>query len=104
MRGKRSFPFMNSGGEGGIRTLETLSGLHDFESCAIDHSATSPKGAESVPISLLTRHGLETEQTRSQCYFYTIHHSLDLGIPRRSPFLLCEHIQKQGSYLMSDDR
>ncbi len=30
------------GGEGGIRTLGTLAGTHDFESCAFDHSATSP--------------------------------------------------------------
>ena len=29
-------------GEGGIRTLDTLTGIHDFESCAFDHSATSP--------------------------------------------------------------
>ena len=31
-----------SGGETGIRTLETVSRLHAFQACAFDHSATSP--------------------------------------------------------------
>ncbi len=31
-----------SGGETGIRTLETVSRLHTFQACAFDHSATSP--------------------------------------------------------------
>ena len=31
-----------SGGEEGIRTLETVSRLHTFQACAFDHSATSP--------------------------------------------------------------
>ncbi len=36
-------PILNtSGGEGGIRTLETLASLPLFESGAFDHSATSP--------------------------------------------------------------
>ncbi len=43
------------GGEGGIRTPDTLSGIHDFESCAFDHSATSP-GAR-LPDSLSHRRG-----------------------------------------------
>ena len=30
------------GGEGGIRTLDTLADILDFESSAFDHSATSP--------------------------------------------------------------
>ena len=34
-----------SGGERGIRTLETVSRLHTFQACAFDHSATSPSGA-----------------------------------------------------------
>jgi hypothetical protein len=25
------------GGESGIRTLDTLTGIHDFQSCALDH-------------------------------------------------------------------
>jgi hypothetical protein len=33
-----------SGGETGIRTLETVSRLHTFQACAFDHSATSPAG------------------------------------------------------------
>ena len=33
----------SNGGEGGIRTLETLSGLHAFQACALGHYATSPK-------------------------------------------------------------
>src|SRR5262245_41367066 len=32
-----------SGGEGGIRTHETVARLHAFQACAFDHSATSPK-------------------------------------------------------------
>ncbi len=35
----------SNGGEGGIRTLETLSGLHAFQACALGHYATSPCGA-----------------------------------------------------------
>ena len=34
-----------SGGERGIRTLETVSRLHTFQACAFDHSATSPSRA-----------------------------------------------------------
>jgi hypothetical protein len=30
------------GGEGGIRTLDTVARMPDFESGAFDHSATSP--------------------------------------------------------------
>ncbi len=30
------------GGEGGIRTLDTLSSTHAFQACAFNHSATSP--------------------------------------------------------------
>jgi hypothetical protein len=33
------------GGEGGIRTLVTVSRKHAFQACAIDHSATSPAAA-----------------------------------------------------------
>src|SRR5262249_61039619 len=32
----------NNGGEGGIRTPETVARLHAFQACAFDHSATSP--------------------------------------------------------------
>lgn len=31
------------GGEEGIRTLGTLSGTHDFQSCLFVHSSTSPR-------------------------------------------------------------
>lgn len=34
----------DNGGEGGIRTHETVSRLHAFQACAFDHSATSPQG------------------------------------------------------------
>ena len=30
------------GGDEGIRTLDTVARIHDFESRAFDHSATSP--------------------------------------------------------------
>ncbi len=32
----------NFGGDEGIRTLDTVARIHDFESRAFDHSATSP--------------------------------------------------------------
>jgi hypothetical protein len=34
--------FAKTGGEGGIRTLGTVSRTHDFQSCTFDHSVTSP--------------------------------------------------------------
>lgn len=33
------------GGEGGIRTRDTLSGIHTFQACSFNHSDTSPKKA-----------------------------------------------------------
>jgi hypothetical protein len=30
------------GGERGIRTLDTVSRIHAFQACALNHSATSP--------------------------------------------------------------
>ena len=38
----------NSGGEGGIRTHETVTRLHAFQACAFDHSATSPAQARET--------------------------------------------------------
>ena len=40
-----------SGGETGIRTLETIPRLHTFQACAFDHSATSPRclTAKTIP-------------------------------------------------------
>ena len=35
--------WIKNGGEGEIRTLETLAHPHAFQACAFDHSATSPK-------------------------------------------------------------
>ncbi|KUK84264.1 MAG: hypothetical protein XD98_0055 [Microgenomates bacterium 39_6] len=35
--------FRSSGGEGGIRTLDTLAGIHVLQTCALDHYATSPR-------------------------------------------------------------
>ena len=32
-----------AGGEGGIRTLGTVTRTHDFQSCTLDHSVTSPE-------------------------------------------------------------
>ena len=37
-----------TGGEGGIRTHETVARLHAFQACAFDHSATSPKKSHRV--------------------------------------------------------
>jgi hypothetical protein len=39
---------VEAGGEGGIRTLETLSGLPVFETGLINHSSTSPVGPEGA--------------------------------------------------------
>jgi hypothetical protein len=36
----RLFPY--AGGEGGIRTLDTVSSIHTFQACSFDHSDTSP--------------------------------------------------------------
>ena len=46
-RGRISPPFRLCGGEGGIRTPDTLSGMPVFKTGAINHSATSPN--MSVP-------------------------------------------------------
>lgn len=35
--------FLNSYGEGEIRTLDTVSRMQSFQDCALNHSATSPK-------------------------------------------------------------
>ena len=37
-----------SGGERGIRTLETVPRLHTFQACAFDHSAISPRGSPII--------------------------------------------------------
>ncbi len=39
---------LDIGGEGGIRTLDTLSSTHAFQACAFNHSATSPAGSENI--------------------------------------------------------
>jgi hypothetical protein len=39
---------LGHGGEGGIRTLGTLAGTHDFQSCTFDHSVTSPEQTSPV--------------------------------------------------------
>ena len=39
--------FQKVGGEEGIRTPDTVSGIPDFESGAFSHSATSPEGVTS---------------------------------------------------------
>ena len=38
-----------TGGETGIRTLETVTRLHAFQACAFDHSATSPLKGGTIP-------------------------------------------------------
>ncbi len=49
------------GGEGGIRTLGRLSTTHDFQSCTIGHSVTSPRRlfalAHFVAVSNYTHFG-----------------------------------------------
>jgi hypothetical protein len=38
----------NNGGQGGIRTLGTLSRTHAFQACALNHSATCPSFEEAA--------------------------------------------------------
>ncbi len=50
---------MLSGGEGEIRTPETLSDLHAFQACALGHYATSPCKSLDVrnkPLDSATAH------------------------------------------------
>jgi hypothetical protein len=42
IRWKTGFENWSDGGEGGIRTHETLASPHAFQACAFSHSATSP--------------------------------------------------------------
>src|SRR5690606_41795247 len=37
-----------SGGEGGIRTLDTVSRIHAFQACSFNHSDTSPDPVRGV--------------------------------------------------------
>ncbi len=40
---------LNNGGEGGIRTLGTVSSTHPFQGCTIGHSVTSPlEGVDQI--------------------------------------------------------
>ena len=41
--GRRTASPKEHGGEGGIRTLDTVSRIHAFQACALSHSATSPQ-------------------------------------------------------------
>ncbi len=53
-----------SGGERGIRTLDTVSRIHAFQACAFNHSATSP-GARS-PKAARTPHPFSRSATPCQ--------------------------------------
>ncbi len=54
----------NSGGEGGIRTLEPLAGLTVFKTVAIDHSATSPLNSLSYGTLRVFRYQLMSQNLR----------------------------------------
>gem|GEM_PF-6790136 len=41
---------VGGGGEGGIRTRDTLSDIHTFQACSFNHSDTSPEPQISVLI------------------------------------------------------
>src|SRR6185503_19711961 len=43
---KKAAARLDIGGEGGIRTRDTLSSIHTFQACSFNHSDTSPKGAQ----------------------------------------------------------
>ena len=38
----RGFIYIEFGGEGEIRTLDTISCIHTFQACSLSHSDTSP--------------------------------------------------------------
>lgn len=38
----RGFVYIEFGGEGEIRTLDTVSCIHTFQACSLSHSDTSP--------------------------------------------------------------
>ena len=38
----RGFVYIEFGGEGEIRTLDTISCIHTFQACSLSHSDTSP--------------------------------------------------------------
>src|SRR6516164_8088237 len=46
--GKRRIANERAGGEGGIRTHDTVSRIHAFQACALSHSATSPLWKKST--------------------------------------------------------
>ena len=46
-------------GERGIRTLGTISGTHDFQSCTFDHSDISPKIRNAFTVQSFLRHKTE---------------------------------------------
>ena len=68
---------MGTGGQGGIRTHETLSRLHTFQACAFDRSATCPAqgnlsnrrpvASASPPISRITRCPPTRRRSRPSC-------------------------------------
>ena len=42
-----------TGGEGGIRTLDTRKRIHTFQACSFSHSDTSPEGGEAYTSRVL---------------------------------------------------
>ncbi len=49
-----------SGGERGIRTLDTVSRIHAFQACAFNHSATSPHWNERNIHKIIQRSSIVT--------------------------------------------
>ena len=47
----------NGGGQGGIRTLGTLSRTHAFQACALNHSATCPCHGVICVLAQISRSG-----------------------------------------------
>ena len=46
------------GGEGGIRTRDTLSGIHTFQACSFNHSDTSPEKGHKEMDKIECKQGL----------------------------------------------
>ncbi len=55
-----------SGGEGGIRTLDTVSRIHAFQACAFNHSATSPAACARRTQNFTRRRPLRRRSVRLQ--------------------------------------
>ena len=78
---QREYIFFNnlwgySGGQTGIRTLETVSRLHTFQACAFDHSDTCP-----LRVRVYLQHKCTKKCTKlAQFYVFSIYNNNLMGV------------------------